>query len=248
MRLHENMTLEFGLDTFGDVTVDLDGTRLTDAQVIRNTVEQGVLADRVGVDVFGVGEHHRDDFAVSAPEMLLAAIAARTERITLTTAVTVLSSDDPVRVFERFSTLHAIANGRAEITLGRGSFTESFPLFGFDLRDYEVLFEEKIALLAQLLRDDQVQRRDQGVDFGDGEQRRRLGGRGAGGSAGPQRFVAGSGSPASRVVRHSLDSFSRRSAPAPRDELETRCGAFRPSRAGIARGWLFPSIGQVPGA
>jgi probable LLM family oxidoreductase len=156
MRLHEYMTLEFGLDTFGDVTVDLDGARVSDAQVIRNTIEQGVLADRVGVDVFGVGEHHRDDFAVSAPEMLLAAIAARTERITLTTAVTVLSSDDPVRVFERFSTLHAISNGRAEITLGRGSFTESFPLFGFDLRDYEVLFEEKIDLLAQLLREEPV--------------------------------------------------------------------------------------------
>ena len=150
------MTLQFGLDTFGDVTVDLDGNRLSDAQVIRNTVEQGVLADRVGVDVFGIGEHHRDDFAVSAPEMLLAAIAARTERITLTTAVTVLSSDDPVRVFERFSTLHAIANGRAEITLGRGSFTESFPLFGFELRDYEALFEEKIELLAELLKEQPV--------------------------------------------------------------------------------------------
>lgn len=156
MRLHGDMTLQFGLDTFGDVTVDLDGNRVSDAQVIRNTVEQGVLADRVGLDVFGVGEHHRDDFAVSAPEMLLAAIAARTERITLTTAVTVLSSDDPVRVFERFSTLHAISNGRAEITLGRGSFTESFPLFGFDLHDYEALFEEKIDLLSVLLKEQPV--------------------------------------------------------------------------------------------
>ncbi|HLU63783.1 MAG TPA: LLM class flavin-dependent oxidoreductase [Protaetiibacter sp.] len=145
--------LEFGLDTFGDVTVDADGRRLGYAQVIRNVVEQGVLADSLGVDVFGVGEHHRDDFAVTAPEMLLAAIAARTERITLTTAVTVLSSDDPVRVFERFATLHAISNGRAEITIGRGSFTESFPLFGFELRDYEVLFEEKIELLAELLKE-----------------------------------------------------------------------------------------------
>jgi len=148
--------LELGLDTFGDVTVDRDGNRLPYAQVIRNTVEQGVLADSLGVDVFGIGEHHRDDFAVSAPEILLAAIAARTEHIKLSTAVTVLSSDDPVRVFERFSSLHAISNGRAEITLGRGSFTESFPLFGFDLHDYEVLFEEKIDLLAELLKEEPV--------------------------------------------------------------------------------------------
>lgn len=148
--------LELGLDTFGDVTVDADGTRLPYAQVIRNTVEQGVLADSLGVDVFGIGEHHRDDFAVSSPEMLLAAIAARTERVKLSTAVTVLSSDDPVRVFERFSTLHAISRGRAEITIGRGSFTESFPLFGFDLHDYEVLFEEKIDLLAELLKEQPV--------------------------------------------------------------------------------------------
>ncbi len=156
MRLHEVVTLELGLDTFGDVTVDAEGHRLPYARVIRNTVEQGVLADSLGVDVFGIGEHHRDDFAVSAPEILLAAIAARTERVKLSTAVTVLSSDDPVRVFERFSTLHAVSNGRAEITLGRGSFTESFPLFGFDLRDYEVLFEEKIQLLAELLTEEPV--------------------------------------------------------------------------------------------
>ncbi|AYF96903.1 LLM class flavin-dependent oxidoreductase [Protaetiibacter intestinalis] len=148
--------LQFGLDTFGDVSVDLDGTRLPAAQVIRNTVEQGVLADSLGVDAFGIGEHHRDDFSVSSPEILLAAIAARTERITLGTAVTVLSSDDPVRVFERFSTLHAVSNGRAEITIGRGSFTESFPLFGYDLHDYEVLFEEKIDLLAALLTEQPV--------------------------------------------------------------------------------------------
>ncbi|QEO09774.1 LLM class flavin-dependent oxidoreductase [Protaetiibacter larvae] len=151
MRFHETVTLELGLDTFGDITVDADGNRLSGAQVIRNTVEQGVLADTLGVDVFGIGEHHRDDFAVSSPELLLAAIAARTTRIHLSTAVTVLSSDDPVRVYERFATLHAISNGRAEITLGRGSFTESFPLFGYDLHDYEILFEEKIELLARLL-------------------------------------------------------------------------------------------------
>ena len=158
MRLHETMTqqLELGLDTFGDVTVDAEGNRLAYAQVIRNVVEQGVLADSLGVDVFGIGEHHRDDFAVSAPEILLAAIAARTSRVKLSTAVTVLSSDDPVRVFERFSTLHAISNGRAEITIGRGSFTESFPLFGYDLHDYEVLFDEKIDLLAELLKEQPV--------------------------------------------------------------------------------------------
>lgn len=142
--------VRLGLDTFGDVTVDLDGTPLPHAQVVRNTVEQGVLADRVGVDAFGVGEHHRDDYAVSAPDVVLAAIAARTERITLGTAVTVLSSDDPVRVYERFATLDAISHGRAEVTLGRGSFTESFPLFGFDLADYERLFSEKLDLFAAL--------------------------------------------------------------------------------------------------
>jgi probable LLM family oxidoreductase len=140
--------IEFGLDTFGDVTVDADGARLSGAQVIRNVVEQGVLADRVGVDAFGLGEHHRADFAVTAPEVVLAAIAARTERIVLGTAVTVLSSDDPIRIYERFATLDAISGGRAEITLGRGSFTESFPLFGYDLADYERLFDEKLDLYA----------------------------------------------------------------------------------------------------
>ncbi len=144
-------TVSFGLDTFGDITVDQRGDRLSHAQVLRNTVDQAVLADSVGVDAFGVGEHHRDDYAVSAPEIVLAAAASRTERILLGTAVTVLSSDDPVRVFEKFATLDAVSSGRAEITLGRGSFTESFPLFGFDLGDYEVLFEEKLDLLHALL-------------------------------------------------------------------------------------------------
>ncbi|GAA1609815.1 LLM class flavin-dependent oxidoreductase [Actinoplanes couchii] len=137
--------MEFGLDTFGDV----NGKPY--AQVIRDVVEQGVLADQVGLDFFGVGEHHRDDYAISSPEIVLAAIAARTERIKVGTAVTVLSSDDPVRVFERFATLDAVARGRAEIILGRGSFTESFPLFGFDLSDYETLFAEKLDLMAELL-------------------------------------------------------------------------------------------------
>ncbi|HEY3438851.1 MAG TPA: LLM class flavin-dependent oxidoreductase [Actinotalea sp.] len=140
----------FGLDTFGDLTVDLTGERVPVHQVIRDVVEQGVLADRAGIDHISVGEHHRDDFAISAPEVVLAAIAARTERITLGSAVTVLSSDDPVRVYERFATIDAISGGRAEITVGRGSFIESFPLFGFDLADYEVLFEEKLDLLAAL--------------------------------------------------------------------------------------------------
>ncbi|MEU8077996.1 LLM class flavin-dependent oxidoreductase [Catellatospora citrea] len=143
--------LEFALDTFGDVTVDDTGSTVPYAQVIRNVVEQAVLADSLGVDAFGIGEHHREDFAVTAPEIVLAAIASRTERIRLGTAVTVLSSDDPVRVFERFATLDAVSRGRAEIILGRGSFTESFPLFGYDLAQYNELFEEKLDLLAHLL-------------------------------------------------------------------------------------------------
>src|SRR5579871_4639308 len=149
-------TLKFGLDTFGDVTVDADGTRLSQAQVIRNVIEEGILADRLGVDAFGVGEHHRPDFAISAPEPVLAAIASRTHTIRLGTAVTVLSSDDPVRVYERFATLDALSDGRAEMTLGRGSFTESFPLFGLDLSDYERLFAEKLDLMSQLLTEQAV--------------------------------------------------------------------------------------------
>ena len=143
--------LELGLDTFGDVTVDADGNLQSQAQAIRNVVEQGVLADQVGVDFLGVGEHHRSDFAVSAPDVVLAAIAARTSRIRLGSAVTVLSSDDPIRVYQRFSTLDAISNGRAEVIVGRGSFIESFPLFGFDLGQYEELFEDKLDLFVALL-------------------------------------------------------------------------------------------------
>jgi probable LLM family oxidoreductase len=144
------------LDTFGDVTTGSDGALLHQAEVIRNVVEEAALADALGVDAFGVGEHHRGDFAVSAPEVVLAAIAARTRRIHLGSAVTVLSSDDPIRVFERFSTLNAVSNGRAEVTVGRGSFTESFPLFGFDLAQYEALFEEKLDLFVTLLRNNTV--------------------------------------------------------------------------------------------
>ena len=138
--------LEMGLDTFGDVTVDASGRRLSFGETLRNMVDQAVLADDVGVDFIGIGEHHRADFAVAAPEVVLGAIASRTSRIRLGSAVTVLSSDDPVRVFQRFATVDGLSNGRAEVILGRGSFTESFPLFGYDLDDYEALFEEKVEL------------------------------------------------------------------------------------------------------
>ncbi|HZP14374.1 MAG TPA: LLM class flavin-dependent oxidoreductase, partial [Nocardioides sp.] len=134
--------VEFGLDTFGGVTLNPDGQPRHHAQVIRDIVAEGVLADQVGLDFFGVGEHHRPDFAVSSPEMVLAAVASKTDHIRLGSAVTVLSSDDPVRVFERFATLDAVSQGRAEIVAGRGSFIESFGLFGFDTADYEILFEE----------------------------------------------------------------------------------------------------------
>jgi probable LLM family oxidoreductase len=148
--------LEFGLDTFGDVTTGADGQLLAQPQVIRNVVEEAVLADRHGIDFFGIGEHHRQDFAVSAPEVVLSAIAARTKQIRLGSAVTVLSSDDPIRVFQRFSTLDALSNGRAEVILGRGSFIESFPLFGYDLSKYEELFEGKLDLFSELITKDVV--------------------------------------------------------------------------------------------
>lgn len=148
--------LEFGLDTFGDATVGLDDVPLSQAQVIRNIITEGVLADELGLDFFGVGEHHRADFVVSAPETVLAGLATVTQHIHLGTAVTVLSSDDPIRVYQRFATVDALSNGRAEVILGRGSFTESFPLFGFDLGDYEELFEEKLDLFAELLKEQPV--------------------------------------------------------------------------------------------
>lgn len=142
--------LEFGLHTFGDVTLDDSGQPVPQPQVLRDVVSEGVLADQVGVDVFGVGEHHRPDYAVSAPDVVLTAIAARTERIKVISAVTVLSSDDPVRVYQRFATIDGISSGRAEVSLGRGSFIESFPLFGYDLGDYEQLFAEKLDLFTHL--------------------------------------------------------------------------------------------------
>jgi probable LLM family oxidoreductase len=148
----ERFPLVLGLDTFGDRTDDEDGRPLSHAQTIRNVVEEGVLADQVGVDYFGIGEHHTDQFPMPAADVVLGAIAARTNRIHLGSAVTVLSSDDPVRVFQRYSTLNAVSAGRAEVILGRGSSIESFPLFGYDLADYEDLFEEKTALFAELLK------------------------------------------------------------------------------------------------
>jgi len=149
-------SFEFGLDTFGDITIGPDGKPLKHAHVIRDVIQEGVLADQVGIDAFGVGEHHRPDFSVSAPEVVLAATAGLTKRIRLGSVVTVLSSDDPIRVFERFSTLSAASSGRAEVTLGRGSFTESFPLFGYDLSQYEELFEDKLDLFATLVRSEVV--------------------------------------------------------------------------------------------
>src|SRR3954453_13292666 len=141
----------FGLDTFGDVPEDDSGTLLPYAAAIRQVVDEAVLADETGVDVIALGEQHRPEYSISTPETVLAGIATRTSRIRLASGVTVLSSDDPVRVFQRFATVDALSHGRAEVILGRGSFTESFPLFGYDLRDYDTLFEEKIELFVKLL-------------------------------------------------------------------------------------------------
>ena len=149
-------SVEFGIDTFGDVSNGPDGMPQPMHVVLNEVVDEGVLADEVGVDFIGLGEHHRSDFALTAPEIVLAAIAAKTSRIKLGTAVTVLSSDDPVRVFQRFSTLNAISGGRAEPILGRGSFTESYPLFGYDMANYDLLFEEKLDLFTRLMREPKV--------------------------------------------------------------------------------------------
>src|SRR5215510_368657 len=146
------MTYTFGLDTFGDRNGDAEGQPLSHAQTIRNVVEEGVFAEQVGLDFFGIGEHHTEYFPMPAGDVVLAAIAARTDRIHVGSAVTVLSSDDPVRVFQRYSTLNAVSGGRAEVILGRGSSIDSFPLFGYDLADYEELFEEKAQLFAELLK------------------------------------------------------------------------------------------------
>jgi probable LLM family oxidoreductase len=138
--------IELGVDTFGDVTLDANGKPKSHAQVMRDVMDEAVLADDVGIQVFSLGEHHRADFAISAPEVMMAAIAGATSRIKVGSAVTVLSSDEPIRAFQRFATVHATSNGRAELTLGRGSFTESFPLFGFSMEQYDALFEERLEL------------------------------------------------------------------------------------------------------
>lgn len=149
--------MEIGVSTFVETTPDVQtGEVISHAQRLREVVEEIVLADRVGLDVFGVGEHHRKDFAASSPAVVLAAAASQTKRIRLTSAVTVLSSADPVRVFQDFASLDGISNGRAEIMAGRGSFIESFPLFGYDLNDYDELFEEKLELLLQLRESEKV--------------------------------------------------------------------------------------------
>ncbi|MDR7275386.1 LLM class flavin-dependent oxidoreductase [Catenuloplanes atrovinosus] len=140
-----------GLDTFGDVPVGDDGAPVSHAVAIRQVVDEAVLADDLGVDVIALGEHHRPEYSISTPETVLAGIATRTRRIGLASGVTVLSSDDPVRVFQRFATVDALSGGRAQAILGRGSFTESFPLFGYDLSRYDVLFEEKLDLFVKLL-------------------------------------------------------------------------------------------------
>ena len=143
--------MEIGIYTFGEVTPDArTGEQISVEQRVRNLIEEIELADRVGLDVFGVGEHHRPDYVISAPAVVLAAAAERTKRIRLTSAVNVLSSDDPVRVFQQFATLDLLSGGRAEIMAGRGSFIESFPLFGYDLRDYDTLFDEKLELLLKV--------------------------------------------------------------------------------------------------
>ncbi len=146
----------FGLDTFGDMSNDQAGNPISAGQTIRNLIEQGKLADELGLDNFNIGEHHRDDFAVSAPDTVLAGLATVTKNIILGTGVTVLSSEDPVRLYQRFATIDAMSNGRTEITAGRGSFTESFPLFGYSMQDYGVLFEEKLELLKELIQEKPV--------------------------------------------------------------------------------------------
>ncbi len=149
--------MEIGISTFVETTPDVQtGEVISHAERLRNVVEEIILADQVGLDVFGVGEHHRQDFAASNPAVVLAAAASQTKRIRLTSAVTVLSSADPVRVFQDFATVDGISNGRAEIMAGRGSFIESFPLFGYDLKDYDALFEEKLELLLKIRESEKV--------------------------------------------------------------------------------------------
>ena len=149
-------TIEFGLNSFGELATDGSGKRMSDAETVRLIIDEGVLAESVGIDSFSIGEHYRREMMDSANHVILAAIAGRTERIRLGTSVTVLSTQDPVRLFAESATLDAASNGRAQLILGRASATESFPLFGFDLADYETLFEEKLELFVRLLREQPV--------------------------------------------------------------------------------------------
>lgn len=145
------MTIEFGISTFGETTLlESTGKSISHDQRIRELVEEIELADQVGLDIYAIGEHHREDFAVSAPEIVLAAGAVNTKKIRLSSAVTILSSIDPVRVYQQYATIDALSNGRAEIMAGRGSFVESFPLFGYDLSDYDELFNEKLDMLLEV--------------------------------------------------------------------------------------------------
>src|SRR5450631_3313382 len=148
--------MEIGIYTFGELALGPNAALTTRARRLRDLIEEIALADEVGLDVFGVGEHHRPDFVVSAPAVVLAAAAERTKRIRLSSAVNVISSDDPVRVFQQFATLDLLSGGRAEIMAGRGSFIESFPLFGLNLNDYDELFAEKLDLLLQIRAEPQV--------------------------------------------------------------------------------------------
>lgn len=149
--------MELGLYTFGDVGSDpVSGDRTDPAQRLKNLLEEIELADQLGLDVFALGEHHRPDYAISAPATVLAAAAARTKTIRLTSGVTVLSSEDPIRVFQQYATVDLISNGRAEIMAGRGSFIESFPLFGYDLQDYDTLFAEKLEMLLELRKGEHI--------------------------------------------------------------------------------------------
>ncbi|WP_066190097.1 LLM class flavin-dependent oxidoreductase [Gracilibacillus timonensis] len=156
MNINRNQ-LQFGLDTFGDIAYK-DGTkeRMSYEESLRNIVEEVKLADAHGVDAIGLGEHHREEYSISSPDTVLAALSLVTKNITLGTGVTVLSSDDPVRLYERFATIDALSNGRAQMMIGRGAYTESFPLFGYHLKDYNELFEEKIALLHELIKNEPV--------------------------------------------------------------------------------------------
>ena len=145
------MTIELGISTFGETTLlESTGKPISHDQRIRELVEEIELADQVGLDIYAIGEHHREDFAVSAPESVLAAGAVNTKKIRLSSAVTILSSIDPVRVYQQYATIDALSNGRAEIMAGRGSFVESFPLFGYDLSDYDELFNEKLDMLLEV--------------------------------------------------------------------------------------------------